>query len=662
MIFKEFIMPGFEELQGKLRQTAKKKPTTDGAIEIVCDTLEEGIKKASSKFQVTRDRIKYEILEEGSKGTLGIGKKPYRIKAWKIEKPAAATVEDKPQPEQEVDKNGDYKIKITKEGIFLAVTPPKGKGTPISYNEVQQALFKRKISDSSPEEVKKIVDEQTGEFVKIGNWYPNPNYDAKIQVEVASDMMEAYVIISPPIFTGRLVEKEEVVETLHNEGVVKGILKDNIDEIFEKELWNQRVLVARGQPAVNGENGYIDYKFKVNPYESIEFKEDEQGRVHYDDMDIVQNVVEEQILAVKIPPSKGKDGFKINGDSIPAKDGEDIAMPIGKNVKLSDDSNSILADAQGQAVLSNGLVSVEPILTIEKDVGVETGNITFLGTVIVKGNVDDGYSIKASQNVEIFGSVGKANIEAEGNVVIHGGFQGKEEGYIHAEQNFFAKFVNSANVEVGKDVIVLDGILHSSITAGDRVICQGKKGKIVGGKILASKEINAKELGSYGANTETKLEAGTDPKARAQIKQLEDEKLEIEQKLKNLTANIETLKKIKEQHGALPADKETMFKRMLQAQLDYRSQLDEIEQDLTELRRYLNDITTHGKISARDNVYPGVDVTIRGVNMRVKNDFSYVTFINDAGTIRPTAYQEVGKLKEIAKGIRAEMKTSGKKE
>ncbi|MBO6100931.1 MAG: DUF342 domain-containing protein, partial [Spirochaetaceae bacterium] len=40
-----------------------------------------------------------------------------------------------------------------------------------------------------------------------------------------------------------------------------------------------------------------------------------------------------------------------------------------------------------------------------ESVNIKTGNITFLGTVIVKGNVDDGFNVKASGNIEVYGTV-----------------------------------------------------------------------------------------------------------------------------------------------------------------------------------------------------------------------------------------------------------------
>ena len=75
---------------------------------------------------------------------------------------------------------------------------------------------------------------------------------------------------------------------------------------------------------------------------------------------------------------------------------------------------------------------MEPVYTIEGDVNLKTGNVLFLGTVFVKGNVEDGFSVKAAGNIEIMGSVGKCLLDAEGDIIVHQGIAGKTEGRVRA--------------------------------------------------------------------------------------------------------------------------------------------------------------------------------------------------------------------------------------
>ena len=53
-------------------------------IEVSAKTVEDAITEALIRLETTSDKIEYEVIEKGSSGILGIGKKSAVIKAWKI--------------------------------------------------------------------------------------------------------------------------------------------------------------------------------------------------------------------------------------------------------------------------------------------------------------------------------------------------------------------------------------------------------------------------------------------------------------------------------------------------------------------------------------------------------------------------------------------------
>lgn len=53
-------------------------------IEVSAKTVEEAITEALIKLETTSDKIEYEVIEKGSSGILGIGKKLAVIQAWKL--------------------------------------------------------------------------------------------------------------------------------------------------------------------------------------------------------------------------------------------------------------------------------------------------------------------------------------------------------------------------------------------------------------------------------------------------------------------------------------------------------------------------------------------------------------------------------------------------
>ena len=56
-------------------------------------TVEDAVTKALIDFQITEDRLEYEVVEKGSSGFLGIGAKPAVIRAKKKESVQDAAVD-----------------------------------------------------------------------------------------------------------------------------------------------------------------------------------------------------------------------------------------------------------------------------------------------------------------------------------------------------------------------------------------------------------------------------------------------------------------------------------------------------------------------------------------------------------------------------------------
>jgi len=107
-------------------------------------------------------------------------------------------------------------------------------------------------------------------------------------------------------------------------------------------------------------------------------------------LNLIQNVIKGGRLAQKIPAEKGKPGKTLLGRYTEAKNGKDIPIPLGKNTRLAEDQLTVVAETNGQVLLVKNQINVEPVMTIEGNVSIKTGNIMFLGTVYVKGSVDDG--------------------------------------------------------------------------------------------------------------------------------------------------------------------------------------------------------------------------------------------------------------------------------
>ena len=105
-------------------------------IEVSAKTLSDAITEACQKLSVTSDRLYYEVVEEGSNGFLGLGSKPYLIKA-------AVKEEAVEEPVLKEDKKEEKKEPV-KESV-------KEPAKPVSEKSNETADKKQVVSDGSLE-------------------------------------------------------------------------------------------------------------------------------------------------------------------------------------------------------------------------------------------------------------------------------------------------------------------------------------------------------------------------------------------------------------------------------------------------------------------------------------------------------------------------------
>jgi hypothetical protein len=369
---------------------------------------------------------------------------------------------------------------------MLKVTRPEGNGVKATEREALEKILQRVDDGFDKGRVAKVTKQAAGEFVKVGDFSYDPSNDASLSVEVTSGEMKAYMMAYPPGPGGADPSYDQIVSFLQMNGVVDCLLEESIQGFVDEPIYRETVLVAEGQEPADGADASVKYSFDLEPGQ-VQLKE-KNGRVDFKELNLVQNVVEGQVLAKKVPAGRGEAGRTVTGRMLPAKDGQDIDLPVGKNVRLSDDGSTAYAEINGQVIMTAGKISVEPVHVVNGDVNLRSGNVLFLGTVLVKGNVDDGFTVKASGNIEVMGSVGRSILDAEGDIIVHQGIAGKGEGVIRSGKSIWAKFVENARCEAGDLLVVSDGIMSSRVLSDRKVICKGKRASIVGGHVTAVEE------------------------------------------------------------------------------------------------------------------------------------------------------------------------------
>jgi len=627
------------------------------SIHVTGKNIEDALLQGAIELGLPVRRLEYEVLNKGKRGVFGLGHKNCTLIIYEAEKQVFTESADLDDLDHlsDFDSSIEEPVNISEPGVFslrldrdgcayLKVKPPKGDGEAVTKEEVEAEVFNRALTSYDMPKIEEVVKLTDDIFVKVGEFSYNPVNDPLMSIEVADDEMSASIYVSEPGSGGANLNSEDIKGFLRNNRVISGLNDKYLTAFEENPVYRRAYLVAEGIEPIHGKDGYIKYLFEVDP-NKIKLKIKDDGKVDFKELNLIQNVIKGQPLAKKIPPEIGNNGKTIYGTPIKARDGRDVQIGLGKNVTIAQNGEIAVAEDSGQVLLSKGKISVETVMVIAGDVNTSTGNINGLGTVVVKGNVEDGFSVTAQGTIEVLGFVGKSSLTSGGDIVVKQGINGGEgddSGMIKAQKSVWASFITNATVEAGNNVVVSDGIVNSQVDANAKILCQGKRAKIVGGHVRAAEEVNAAVLGSpHGA--ETIIEVGYDPKTKEEIENLEKHQREIEEKLDKLSRNIQGLLKqkkiMKDKFPSPKAQSLLSQKKMLNnLTVEKNNCTTEIERRLD----YLESLKVSGKICASKTVHPGVKLFVKDAALDITNPYgNAVTFIVENGFITTSSYEEI---------------------
>ena len=457
--------------------------------------------------------------------------------------------------------------------------------------------------------------------------------EAEVRIKVSPNKMEACLTFFLPDDAAK-PSLPELYSQLEKQGICFGIDEAALQQALRRP--DIEIPCARGIEAQNGQNGLVDYSFSLeNRGRPTEL---EDGRVDFKSLNLFTIIHKNDVLATKTPPTPGIPGIDIYGTSIPPSPGKDIQLVAGKNVHFDESGLRLIADTDGQILLERNKISVQPILTITGDVDFSTGNIDFVGNVLIHGSVNSGFSVNATGTVDIMGLISGGSVKA-GEIVVRHGIQGMNRGLISSATDIIAQFIENADIRAGRDVIVNNAILHSRVEAYRRVVTKSANGQIIGGKIQAGEEIITYAAGRPRAAT-TELRAGSIPTLEEEHRTLSWQLLEARHELEQLSRplalhsdiNCRTAspRQIEEKNRLQTRHRELSLKVAA-----CRCRIDEIRRTLTapELCR----------ISIAGPIHPGVIIGIGELSQTLDDIKRSVTFITGDNELESRPYQSESK-------------------
>lgn len=457
------------------------------------------------------------------------------------------------------------------------------------------------------------------------------NKDTKLDIEISKDEMEAFIFIAPPMKEDikDFITFEYIKDKLEESGVKYGVDYNKVKEILDKEIYFTKVKIAEGKEAIDGKDGEIKYNFNLQ--KTLKPRLSKDGKADFYNLDLVTNIKKDQIIAEIIPPTNGKPGKTVTGKVLPVKNGKKPKLNLGKNVTASEDKMKVFSNIDGQPVLSGSKLSVIPILEIKGDVGTSTGNINFLGTVIVNGSVKSGFKVEAEGDVEVRGVVESATITAKDSIILRRGIQGREKGYLKAGLDIIARYMENTTAEAGRNIHVSEAIMHSNVLAMRKIILDGKRGLLVGGSAKAGEEIIAKTIGSPMC-TYTELEVGVNSRKKKNLQEVITEIEKLKKSLEKTTQAIQFFSQLKDKN-LLTSEKKQLLEKLKSTEKIIETKLHDLKIKKVKIEDALS-FSGNGKISAYDITYAGVNLVIGNSSLKLRNKVEHVTFYNYMGQIK----------------------------
>lgn len=444
------------------------------------------------------------------------------------------------------------------------------------------------------------------------------------QVDVTADKLEARLSLQP-------LSKEELVKLtlsekqlkqfIEEKKIVYGINYATLAQIVNDiSKINFPITIAEGTAKVDGESGEMKYLFDTTT------EVDRTKGWNFKEVARIPTVEVNEKIATIIPPTKGTDGKTVFGTVIKARPGKPVIMRPGKNVTFNNEDQSFYAKSHGQVNVMRNSINVHSVYELNESISMKTGNIDFPGTVIIRGDVPTGFTVKATGDIKVFGLVEAATISAEGNVFVSEGLAGLKSGKIESGGNIHIGYVNQGIILAKDNVFVENSILHSICTATNDIICS--RGNIIGGTISVGRTVIAKDIGNR-MNTKTQISFGID-------QQLHDEQMKLEQERDTLVENINKLNVLKARINSniekLDSKSRITALRLTHSLEQSNKKLAEIEKKLKIMNASLGD-KTEAYLKVKGTIYPNAIISFGKYKRIIDKEYDYVTITTNKNEI-----------------------------
>jgi hypothetical protein len=451
------------------------------------------------------------------------------------------------------------------------------------------------------------------------------------KIEVAGDGMSATLILPggydrselKPMMCMALLKQADI----DTQAINQEVLSVYIAQAMDAAPGRFEGVIAHATPVEHGSDAHIEWlieepstaptnattKDAETEPESAAAQASDDEAVCFYSHSIFTVVREGDVLGEIHPEILGADGRDVHGKPIPARSGKAIQLKHDESIAIKD-GKTIIAQRDGILIHDETTARVSDTLEVESNVDFSTGNIDFPGNVLAHQSVKDGFTIKASEDIEVRGLIEAANLIAGKDLRVMGGFAGREQGNAEVAGDLHGKYLDAITAHIAGDLCIEREVINSDCTVLGKIICP--RGSLIGGCTRVSGTVELSELGAT-ANPVTELHVGVLPVLDPLIKQLSefiqrctDERTELFEEQELITAHS----------GArLAPTHQTKLNHIMLKMGQLQLQLDRAEPSLKQARERAESIR---KIDVQVDrlVYPNVVLVCGEHRYRITNE------------------------------------------
>jgi uncharacterized protein (DUF342 family) len=379
---------------------------------------------------------------------------------------------------------------------------------------------------------------------------------------------------------------------------------DEIVKIAQKSNVIKKRRIAKGHLPEQGIDGKI--LLLVRAYGDITSPSiSESGKHSFSEINSFENVVEKQVIARIYPPKKGVDGKDVFGKIIQSKPGNPAKITLDKTAQIQSGTGNdtastgydrIISLVEGIVVYKSNNIKVTDELVIQEDIDNRTGNINFIGKVIINGDVNPGFSVFAKKGIVVKGAVQKATIHStKGDIELKSFAIGDSNSAIKTGHNCYANVIHEFDVEAHENIQVKKEAVDCTLRAGKFIDL--RTAHLIGGHALVVGGLECLELGN---------DVGKDTKIS--LCSIVESSIEFTKLLTNIVSHQKTIKLLELHVGPYVAESA----RIQQLKGEFKIRMEELFQKLKSVKESLKSlIVQRDKILKSATLDPNCRINIK---------------------------------------------------